>query len=147
MRTLIKTVFSFGSAFVLLLFVLIMWASLSSQDKQRQTRNDPRLAEEGQKAVEEFLRADAASALKQLYVTNDLGAFLRLEGTGFLYPVWNIQGYDFLDLKRTAIFSKGTVEIRIIVTKGSVTTPGLTAVGTPEVKDGMIFVSPPDVRP
>jgi hypothetical protein len=146
MRTLLKTIFWLGSGLVLLLSVVILWASFGSLDKQRRTHDDPRYAAEGMQAVEEFLRTDATSALKQLSVTNDLGTFLRLEGSGFLYPVWNIQGYHFLDLRRTAYFDRGAVPMRILVTEGRVTAPGLTNIGKPKVESGMIFVSHPEVH-
>jgi hypothetical protein len=147
MRELIKAAFWLGAVLVLLLFCMIMWMALGSQDNQRQRRNDPVYAAEGQQAVEEFLRTDAASALKQLKVTNDLGSFLRLDGTGFTYPSWNIQGYHFLDLRRTAQFSAGALPIRIIVTEGKVTAPGQNTVGKPKVENDMISVSHPDLQP
>lgn len=102
---------------------------------------------DGQRAVEEFLKANDPTALRRLNVTNDMGVFLKLEGSGLLYPVWNIQGYHFLDLRRTAHFEKGTVPIRIIVTEGNKTAPGLSTVGKPKVESGMVFVSHPGVKP
>ncbi len=147
MRTLLKTIFWLGSGLVLLLFVVILWASFGSVQKQRRTSDDPRYAAEGQKAVEEFLRTDAPSVLKQLGATNDLGSFLNLEGSGFLHPVWNVQGYHFLDLRRTARFDRGEVPVRILVTEGRVTAPGLESVGKPKIEGGTILVSHPDLHP
>ena len=144
MRTVLKIIFRLGLGVGSLLFILIVVIYCGHLWR---TRNDPRYAAEGQAAVEEYLRTNAASALKQLHETKDWGAFLRLEGGGFAYPVWNIQGYHFLDLRRTAYFTGGELPIRIIITEGRVTAPGLQTVGKPYVQDGMIFVSHPEVRP
>jgi hypothetical protein len=144
MRTVLKIIFWLGLGVGSLLLILIV---VIRCDHLWRTRNDSRYAAEGQAAVEEYLRTNVASALKQLHVTNDWGAFLRLEGGRIGYPVWNIQGYHFLDLRRTAYFTGGELPIRIIVSEGRVTAPGLQTVGKPYVRDGMIFVSHPQVRP
>jgi hypothetical protein len=144
MRTVLKIIFWLGLGVVSSLVILILVIYCNHLWR---TRNDSRYAAEGQAAVEEYLRTNAASALKQLHETKDWGAFLRLEGSGIAYPVWNIQGYHFLDLRRTAYFTGGELPIRIIISEGRVTAPGLKTVGIPYVKDGMIFVSHPQVRP
>ena len=116
------------------------------QFRRSRHRHDARYAAEGQRAVEVFLRTNDQSVSKQLGSPNDLGDFLRLDGTGFIYPVWNIQGYHFLDLHRTAHFTNGIIPMRVIVTEGRVTAPNLNTVGTPEVHNGSIFISHPDVK-
>ena len=131
-----------GGALLVLGLILTSWFNSA-----RHKWHDTRCAAEGQRQVEEFLRADAGTVQTQLSGRNKLGAFLRLDGTGVDYPVWNIQGYHFLDLRRTAYFSAGTLPLRIIVSEGSVTAPGLKTVGKPKVERGMIFVSHPDVKP
>lgn len=106
---------------------------------------DRRCAQEAQAVAEEYLRAGGAAALLDSYhpgmvrsSPTDIGEFVRLEGEGYSYPVWNIQGYHFLDLRRRAHFEHGVIPIRIIVRRG---------IGEPEIKDSMIHVYHPDVRP
>jgi hypothetical protein len=102
-----------------------------------------RCAREGEAAVVRFLQGGGAFTNK--------GAFRELEGAGFNYPVWNIQGYEFLDLHRTAYFSNGAQDIRIIVREGN-TSDG--KIGQPKVdpagnsyQAAMIFVTHPGFRP
>jgi hypothetical protein len=144
MRTVPKIIFWLGLGVGSLLLILIV---VIYRNHLWRTRNDSRYAAEGQAAVEEYLRTNAPSALKQLHETKDWGAFVKLEGGGIAHPVWNIQGYHFLDLRRTAYFTAGKLPIRIIISEGRVTAPGLKTVGKPYVRDGMIFVSHPQVRP
>ena len=103
-----------------------------------------RCAAEAQAVVETFLRTGGGGAF-----TNN-GLFLRLEGTGYYTPVWNIQGYYYLGLNRTAHFSRGSLPITIFVTEGRVTAPGLKTVGNPRIEElspGVrIFVSHPDLK-
>jgi hypothetical protein len=113
------------------------------------TREEARCATEGQAAVEAFMRDDAESVF-----TNDYGSFLSLEGSGYFQPVWNIQGYHYLTLERTGHFSRRSLPIRIYVTEGRVTAPGLKTVGKPRIEGlisplqgARIFVSHPDVKP
>lgn len=105
----------------------------------RNRRRDAPFVEEGHRSAERFLQTNSAPVLRAIQATNPPGDFVRLEGTGFAYPVWNIQGYDFLSLQRTAVFSGGSIPIRVIVTSGTHKAGG-KLMGVPQVKDGMIFV-------
>ncbi len=105
-----------------------------------------RCAVEGQAAVETFLRTGAGGA-----ITN-YGSFLRLEGSGFVGAVWNIQGYEYISLQRTAYYSGGSFPMVIYVTEGRLTAPGLKTVGVPRIESMLpaqgarIFVSHPGLR-
>jgi hypothetical protein len=63
-----------------------------------------------------------------------LGVFRNMTGEGYNYPSWNIQGYQFLSADRNANFAGGSVQIRMYVTEGSKTAPGVEGVGTPRVE-------------
>lgn len=92
-----------------------------------------RWSAEAQAAVESWLRSDTNGLF-----TPRFGKFVRLQGSGYVWPpVWNIQGYDYLTLHRTAQFTAGTIPVVIYVTEGAVTAPGQTNVGTP-VLDGPV---------
>ena len=86
-----------------------------------------RWSAEAQAAVESWLRSDT----NELF-TPSFGKFVRLQGSGYVWPpLWNIQGFDYLTLHRTAQFTEGTIPVVIYVTEGAVTAPGQTNVGTP----------------
>ncbi len=72
-----------------MLFAALILIALNSPQGPRPSPDDARYAGEGQRAVEEFLKASDRSVLRQLNATNELGGFLRFEGNGFLCPVWN----------------------------------------------------------
>lgn len=144
MRSIAKTMHWLVWAVILTLGVTILVGRINYRRQQRQ---DAQYAAEGQRIVEEFLKANDPTIPRQLGATNELGAFLRLEGSGFIYPVWNIQAYHFLDLHRTAHFVGGALPIRIIITEGKVTAPGRETIGKPKIENGMIFVSHPEVKP
>jgi hypothetical protein len=105
--------------------------------------NHNRCAAEGEEKVVRFLQNGGAFTNK--------GAFQRLEGSGYIYPVWNIQGYEFIDLHRTAYFTHGAVDIRIIVQEGSTPDgkpgkPVVESIGN-SIQPVMIHVTHPGFRP
>lgn len=102
-------------------------------------RRDAPLAEEGHRAAERFTETHAEDLQRSLGTTSDLGGFVRIEGAGFGHPVWNIQGHDFLNLGRAAVFERGSLRLRVVVTSGS-RRPGSGLTGTARAQDGMIFV-------
>ena len=115
-----------------------------------------RCAVEGQAAVEAYLRAGAGGAFTNVddgegSFTN-YGNFIRLEGSGYGGAPWNIQGYDYIQLHRTAYFSGGSFPMVIYVTEGRRTAAGSNTVGTPiidrmsSLQGAFIFVSHPDLR-
>jgi len=88
---------------------------------------------EAQAAVESWLRSDTNGLF-----TPRFGKFVKLQGSGYVWPpVWNIQGYDYITLHRTAQFTEGTIPVVIYVTEGAITAPGQTSVGTP-VLEGLV---------
>lgn len=105
--------------------------------------NHNRCAAEGETQVVAFLKSGGAFTNK--------GAFLGIEGDGYSYPVWNIQGYEFLDLHRTAAFANGAQRLRIIVREGrtpdgKIGQPIIETAGN-SVQASMIFVTHPGFRP
>jgi hypothetical protein len=105
--------------------------------------NHNRCARESEAQVVRFLQNGGAFTNK--------GAFQNLEGEGYGYPVWNIQGYEFLDLHRTAHFAQGVQDFRIIVREGA--TPD-GKIGQPVVEPSgnsiqrlLIYVRHPGFRP
>lgn len=113
------------------------------------TREETRWANEGQAAVEAFLREGAGGVF-----TNECGSFLSLEGSGYYLPTWNIQGYHYLTLPRTGHFSRRSIPIQIYVTEGRLTAPALKTVGKPRMEEPIsliqgarILVSHPEVKP
>src|ERR1039457_6971490 len=82
-------------------------------------------AVEGQAAVEAYLRAGAGGAFTNVAVGGGVftnyGTFLRLEGSGYGGAVWNIQGYDYIQLHRTAYYSGDSFPMVIYVTEGRIT--------------------------
>ena len=105
--------------------------------------NHNRCAREGEAHVALFLRDGGAFTNK--------GPFQYLEGDGYSYPVWNIQGYEFLDLHRTAYFSNGVQDLRIIVREGSTSDGkiGPPTIDSPpnNIQPAMVFVTHPGFRP
>lgn len=117
---------------------------------------DARCAAEAQAAVEQFLRAGGAASDPASLVHSFsgppptlppvLGDFIRMEGSGYLYPApFTDQGH-FLDLRREARFQHATFPVRIIVVGGPGVVPGLREVGKPKVEHGIIYVYNPEVR-
>ena len=106
-------------------------------------RVEARCAQEGEDAVVVYLRSGASGKLAEV------GDFVGLEGGGWYPPVWNIQGYNYLTLERTATFAKRSVPVKIYVTEGRRAAPGQTAVGHPYIEkapnEWRIFVSHPDL--
>ena len=80
------------------------------------------------------------------------GNFIRLECLGFGCAVWNIQGYDYIKLQRTAFYSGGSFPMMIYVTEGRRTAPGLKTIGIPKIESmspiqgAFIYVSHPDLH-
>jgi hypothetical protein len=115
-----------------------------------------RCAVEGQAAVEAYLRTGADGAFTNVAVGGgaftNYGTFIRLEGSGFGGAPWNIQGYDYIKLQRTAYFSGGSFPMVIYVTEGRRTATGLKTVGMPIIdrmsplQGAFIYVSHPDLR-
>jgi hypothetical protein len=112
----------------LLLLACIAYGIRSSHLKRK---SDTRCAAEGQAVVETFLRDGAAGAF------DSYGSFVRLVGTGYNYPVWNIAGYHYLTLDRTGIFTNGSVPIRIYVRDGWAADSATPTVGKPTL-DGPV---------
>ncbi len=141
MKTYSKTVKRIVIVFALLFF------SVVARGVYHKWRED-KWAEQGQAAVEKYFR-DGAGGEFEPY-----GKFDRIEGSGYYDPVWNIQGYHYLTLDRTAYFKNRAVSVRIYVAEGRVTAPGLKTMGTPRLEGHVsplqgarIFVSHPDVVP
>jgi hypothetical protein len=115
-----------------------------------------RCAVEGQAAVEAFLKAGAGGAFTNVDVGGgaftNYGAFIRLEGSGYGGAGWNIQGYDYIQLHRTAYYSGGSFPIVIYVTEGRRTATGSNTVSIPVIErmsplqGAFIFVSHPDLH-
>jgi hypothetical protein len=115
-----------------------------------------RCAVEGQASVEAYLRTGADGAFTNVAVGGgaftNYGTFLRLEGSGYGGAVWNIQGYDYIKLQRTAYYSGGSFPMMIYVTEGRATAPGLKTVGIPKiefmspVQGAFIYISHPGLR-
>ena len=124
-------------------------------------------AVEGQAAVEAYLKAGAGGAFTnvndgEMTFTNgrftnssnfiNYGNFIRLEGSGFGGAVWNIQGYDYIKLQRTAYYSGGSFPMMIYVTEGRRTAPGRKTVGIPTIESmsplqgAFIYVSHPGLH-
>jgi hypothetical protein len=113
-------------------------------------------AVEGQAAVEAYLKAGAGGAFTNVDagggVFTNYGNFIRLEGSGFGGAVWNIQGYDYIRLPRTAYYSGGSFPMMIYVTEGRRTAPGLKTIGIPKIESmspaqgAFIYVSHPDLH-
>lgn len=139
MKILRKLLLILGALATLGVTLILVGALVVRIQASRRVARDTPFAEEGHRSAEAFLRASSVEVLRSLGVTNDPGSFLRLEGSGFGYPVWNIQGYDFLSLGRTAAFGNGSQSVRVIVTSGPHRKGGRFA-GTCSVRDGMIFV-------
>lgn len=109
---------------------------------QRKDVLHARCAAEGEAAVISFLKTGGRGAFQ----TN--GTFAGLAGTGYSPPVWNTAGHFYLWMDRTASFSAGAVPLRIYVTEGRKTAPGMTVLGTPTLEEaGRISVSHPDLAP
>jgi tetratricopeptide (TPR) repeat protein len=130
------------------LIILLLWLAIAGLVPNLHADNRSRWAAEGQAAVETWLLSSPDESLKDEY-----GDFVRLDGSGFADPVWNIQGYDYLTLNRTAHFTRGTIPMTIYVTEGAATAPGLTNMGTPvlegqvsPVQGARIFVSHPELH-
>jgi hypothetical protein len=140
---------------VALLVVALLAVGLSTYkfiESNHRSVRDERIAKEVEAAVEAFLRAGGASdhpaAIVDEYhaeiaksLPKDIGEFARMEGSGFSYPVWGITLSPYLDLRRTAHFTHGSIPMRIIVTNGA----RGSKVGTPQLRDHMVYVSHPDL--
>jgi len=165
MRTVIKALLGFVLVVVLVLLVLFVNAQSRQRERRNDAlcaAEGHKVAEEFLRVdAEATLQLQSAfralglmndfnnvaqyqppGALKDGYYTNDydLGAFLGLEGTGYSYspPSWlNLQGYEYLDLNRTAVFSKNAFPVRVIVRGGT---------NAPRVENDKIFVSLPAFR-
>ena len=145
-----KTKATFISRFATVLLLAIVAVQVGC------AHSKSRCAVEGQAAVEAYLRAGAGGAFTNVAVgggaITNYGTFLRLEGSGFGGAVWNIQGYDYIRLPRTAYYSGGSFPMMIYVTEGRVTAPGLKAVGIPKIESmspaqgAFIYVSHPDLH-
>lgn len=140
-----RSTFLFTICCVLLILGFVVGLSVIPMGEPREVR-DARFAAEGQAAVEAFLQTHTINELDP-FEQRDLGAFKGMRGAGFVYPVWNIQGFHFLDLRRRVDFENGSRELRIIVTEGRVTNPGSTLVGTPHMQGEMVYVSHPELVP
>lgn len=53
----------------------------------------------------------------------DFGEFIELQGEGYILPVWNIQGYNYLTARRIARFTNGDLPVTIYVEEGARTKP------------------------
>jgi len=104
--------------------------------------NHDRCAAEGEATVVQFLKDGGAFTNK--------GKFLAIHGEGYIYPVWNIQGYEFIDLHRTADFSNGAQPLRIIVREGRTPDGKIRQPVLEPYMDSqrpLIFVTHPGFRP
>ena len=128
---------------------LLLWLAIAGFVPNLRADDRTRWVAEGQAAVESWLRSGPDESLK-----DEFGDFVSLEGPGYVEPVWNIQGYEYLTLNRTAHFTRGTIPMTIYVTEGAATAPGLTNVGPPRMErrnpgatDITIYVSHPELGP
>lgn len=95
--------------------------------------------EEAQAAVEDSFREGSdlgasgsgnmqsgrtAPASIRAEILSKFGPLQRIEGSGYSYPFWNIQGYEYLTAHRTAVFARGRVQLKLYVTEGGETAPG-----------------------
>lgn len=108
-----------------------------------------RCVEEGQVVVDTYFRKGGGSKL-----TNSFGNYIRLDGSGFSRPVWNIQGYHYLTLDRQAVFSKGSMPLRIHVVEARAAAVKTNTVaifsveGIPASGQGLtIMVAHPELTP
>jgi hypothetical protein len=142
-----RTKATLGTGWLMVLLVVTVLAVAGCGESKESIH--ARCAAEGQAAVEAFLRNEAPA-----FFTNDLGSFVKLDGSGFYDPVWNIQGYYYLTLDRTGSFQRRRIPIRIFVTEGRLTAPGSTNVGRPRIEGviskfqgARLFVSHPNLKP
>ena len=104
-------------------------------------------------AGSERVKIDNQVTFDRKAILDKFGTLTSIYGDGYAYPAWNIQGYHYLTAQRTMNFSKGPVPVRIHVTEGRVTAPGLTEVHMkPEIgydyaNHMTIFVSHPRLHP
>jgi hypothetical protein len=70
--------------------------------------DETRWCAEAQAAVESWIRSDTNNWFRP-----EFGDLVSVEGSGFAEPVWNIQGFDYLTLHRTAHFTLGTIPLTI----------------------------------
>ena len=106
--------------------------------------------------MEAYLRAGADGAFTNVAVGGgaftNYGTFIRLEGSGYGGAGWNIQGYDYIQLHRTAYYSGGSFPMVIYVTESRRTAAGSNTVSLPIIdrmsplQGAFIFVSHPDLR-
>ncbi len=129
--------------FCALFFAALLWVTLATVQRQR---NRDRWAAEGQAAVERFLREQPDPRLASL------GPFEALQGSGWVPPVWNIQGYEFISLHRTARFERGVIRMVIHVTESRASDGNSRSPGTPRlesyspIQGATIFVSHPELH-
>jgi hypothetical protein len=130
----------------------IGFATYSYIESKRRTARDERIVQEVEAEVESFLRAGGANADPATFVDQYhdetakslpkvIGQFVRIDGTGFLYPVWGVTLDPYLDLRRTAVFTHCSIPMRIIVTRGH----RGSKVGNLEVRGQLVYVSHPDL--
>jgi tetratricopeptide (TPR) repeat protein len=129
--------------------MMMLWLAVAGFVPNLRADNQSRWVAEGQAAVESWLRSGPDESLK-----DEFGDLVSIEGSGFGSPAWNIQGYDYLILGRTAHFTRGTLSLKVFVTEGLCTAPGETKVGTPVMETRYpgatsltIFVSHPKLGP
>ena len=113
-------------------------------------------AVEAEAAVRAYLRAGARGAFTNVDdgggVFTNYGTFVRLEGSGYVGAVWNLQAYDYIKLHRTAYYTGGSFSMVIYVTEGRITAPGLKTIGIPTIESmssfqgASIFVSHPGLH-
>jgi hypothetical protein len=98
------------AALVFLVLVFGLWRFADGRAERRRL-NHERCAEEASTMVAEFLRTNSAYATK--------GSLVRVAGSGYATPgPWNIQGFYYLFLNRSAVFTDGTEQLEIMVVKG-----------------------------
>lgn len=126
-----------------LFLVALLWVTIATVQRQR---NRDRWAAEGQAAVERFLREQPDPRLASL------GAFQELQGSGWVPPVWNIQGYEFISLHRNARFERGMIRMVIHVTESRADDRSSQALGTPRIESyspvqgAIVFIAHPELR-
>jgi hypothetical protein len=107
-------------------------------DGRRRAADETRYVAEAQAALEAYLRGEAGAgdpvpaggptALSRAAARDRFGELREITGQGYGHPVWNIQGYHYLDAQRTAVFARAAVPLKIYVTEGRKTAPGEAAV-------------------
>ena len=111
--------------------MLAVGVAIFTGDCWRRETQKTQWVQEAQVAVEKLLHAaDRIPADMRV----PLGSFTGLTGHGFGGAAWNIQGYEYLIADRDAHFANAKIPVRIYVTEGRKTNPGIAAIVVQAIK-------------